>query len=277
MRRPSAARATVGCTHVATTELMTASAAHHELDSTPNQPPDDRQFWAGQWDAMGIEHPEAPTWFNDRDRMLLDFIRPYLPASGTIAELGCGSARLLARIGLERPALRLVAVDYEESAIRLVQACSRVYGVPIETKLDDVNDLSFPGESFDMVLSGGLLEHFVDPTQALREMVRTLKPGGTFYAAVVPRKLFSLHRPMHRWKGPQVYRTTHNAYYYAERLRALGMVDVVPLTKGVYPPLFHHLPARPRRLIERTLRRLDGSWLADRFGYFFVLGARKPL
>ena len=53
------------------------------------------------------------------------------------------------------------------------------------------------------------------------------------------------------------------------------MVDVMPLSKRLYPPLFHHLPAAPRRAIERVGRRFDGSWLADRLG-FFVLGARKP-
>ena len=41
----------------------------------------------------------------------------------------------------------------------------------------------------------------------LKETVRVLKPGGTVFAIVVPRKLFSLHRPLHRWLGPQVFRT----------------------------------------------------------------------
>ncbi|HEY7898295.1 MAG TPA: class I SAM-dependent methyltransferase [Gemmatimonadaceae bacterium] len=258
---------------------MTSPTSGPNPTSGTSQPEADKEFWATQWvsnTATGIENPNAPTWANDRDRMLLDFLRPYLPTTGTVAELGCGSARLLARIGLERPQLKLLGVDYEESALDLVKESSRAYHVPIETRLDDVNNLSFPDASFDMVLSGGLLEHFLDPTQALREMVRTLKPGGTFYASVVPRKWFSLHRPLHRWLGPQVQRTTYNAYMYANWLREAGMVDVVPLTKGVYPPLFHHLPPAPRRAIERTLRPLDGSWLADHLGYFFVLAARKP-
>lgn len=243
-----------------------------------NQPTDDRKFWGTQWvssAAVGIEPPDAPTWFNERDKMLLDFIRPYLPPSGTVAELGCGSARLLARIGLERPDLKLIAVDYEEEAIKLVQISAQAYGVKIETALDDVNNLKFPDCAFDMVLSGGLLEHFIDPKTALREMVRTLKPGGTFYAAVVPRKLFSIHRPLHRILGPQVHRTSFNAYDYAQWLRELGMVDVVPLTKGMYPPLFHHLPSFLRRPIERFGRKFDGTWLTDKLGYIFVLGARK--
>lgn len=248
-------------------------------DAPANQPAEDRKFWDSQWvsaAATGIEPPDAPTWFNERDKMLMEFIRPYLPPSGMIAEVGCGSARLLARIGMERPDLKLIAVDYEEEAIKLVQMSARAYGVKIDTALDDVNHLKFPDNSFDMVLSGGLLEHFVDPKPALREMVRTLKPGGTFYAAVVPRKVFSLHRPMHRVLGPQVYRTKYNAHAYAQWLRELGLVDVVPLSKGLYPPLFHHLPASLRLPIERAGRKFDGSWLADRLGYFFVLGAHKP-
>lgn len=255
------------------------STAPEAQGTKTQQPGEDRNYWGGQWvisASTGIEPPDAPTWFNERDKMLMDFIRPYLPSSGTVAELGCGSARLLARIGLERPNLKLTAVDYEEEALNLVQVSARSYGVTIESRLDDVTQLKFPDSSFDMVLSGGLLEHFPDPTPALREMVRTVKPGGTFYAAVVPRKLFSLHRPLHRILGPQVSRTSTKGNKYAQWLRELGMVEVVSLSKGLYPPLFHHLPAALRRPIERVGRKFDGSWLADRLGYFFVLGARKP-
>lgn len=250
-----------------------------QQSGSAGQPEGDRAFWADAWRtdrAAGSDSPDAATWANEVAEMHMEFVRPYMPSEGTVAELGCGSARLLARIGRERPGLRLVAVDYERTAVELAQASARTFGVTIETHLDDVNDLDFPDESFDMVLSGGLLEHFPDPKPALEEMVRALKPGGSFYAGVVPRKWFSLHRPMHRWRGPQVYRTTHSAYDYAQWLRELGMVDVVPLTRGVYPPLFHHLPPSPRRAIERRCRRLDGTRIADRLGYFFVVGARKP-
>jgi ubiquinone/menaquinone biosynthesis C-methylase UbiE len=255
---------------------MTISSSSESSSGVVNQPETDKEFWAAEWMSAGIEPPDAPTWPNDRDRMLMDFIRPYLPSSGKVAELGCGSARLLARIGLERPDLELVAIDYKPEAIKLAEMSARTFGVTIETFVDDVNHLKVADESFDMVLSGGLLEHFIDPKPVLREMIRSLKSGGTFYAAVVPRKWFSLHRPLHQWLGPQVYRTKHDAYTYAEWLRQLGMTDVLPLTKGVYPPLFHHLPAGPRRAIERACRRLDGTKIADRLGYFFVVGARKP-
>jgi ubiquinone/menaquinone biosynthesis C-methylase UbiE len=254
---------------------MTTPAPALARHDSSNQPEQDRLFWQGQWQTMRTERSDSDSWFNDRDGMLMDVIRPNLPSTGTIAELGCGSGRLLARIGRERPGVRLVAVDRDDSTLRSAQASAREYGVPIETKLDDVNDLSFLDDSFEMVLSEGYLEHFAHPRTALREMVRTLKPGGTLYATVVPRKQLSLHEPTHRWFAPAMQRAAYDAYTFAKWLGQLGMVEVIPLTMGVYPPLFRHLAPTPRRLIERTMRSLDGTPLADLLGYFFVLGARK--
>jgi SAM-dependent methyltransferase len=246
--------------------------------ATVHQPDADKEFWAKNWSAFAntIGSPSAPTWANDRDQMLLDFVLPYVPPSGTVAELGCGSARLLARIGLARPHLKLVAVDYESKALELAKETAGVYGVAIDTYMDDVNHLRFADESFDLVLSGGLLEHFADPRPALSEMVRTLKPDGAFLATVVPRKIFSFHRPLHSILGPQVYRTSYSANRYVHWLRQLGLQSVASRSKGFYPPLFHHLPARPRRAVERAFRSFDGTWLADWLGYFFVVTGRKP-
>jgi len=44
--------------------------------------------------------------------------------------------------------------------------------------------LPFPDASFDRVLCSEVLEHVVDPAQAMRELVRVLKPGGLFAASV---------------------------------------------------------------------------------------------
>jgi len=242
-----------------------------------NQPEGDKSFWAGHWGATAatVLPLDAPTWANDIDKMLMEFIAPYLPPAGTVAELGCGSGRLLARIGRERPHLKLIAIDYDSEALELAQKSAKVAGVSVETHLGDVNCLEFGNDSFDMVLSGGLLEHFVDPRPVLAEMVRTLKPGGAFIATVVPRKLFSFHRPLQRILGPKVYRSSYGAHTYARWLEELGLSEVLPLSKGFYPPLFQRFPPKPRRAIERAFRRFDGTWLADRWGYFFIVAARK--
>lgn len=246
--------------------------------TSANQPEQDRTFWQQDWKSKrehGLAALDAPTWENEREEMLLDFIRHWLPERGTIAEVGCGAARLLARISREGD-YKLVAIDYAEEAIELARSTSAQFGIPIETKLDDVNALDVPSNSYDFVMSGGLLEHFVDPRIPLSEMIRVLKPGGAFYAGVVPRKLFSLHRPLHRILGPKVQRTAYGPEKYAQWLRELGCVDVTTLANGFYPPLFHHLPSPPRRMIERSFRKFDGTWLAERLGYCFLVAARKP-
>jgi ubiquinone/menaquinone biosynthesis C-methylase UbiE len=241
------------------------------------QPTEDLEFWEDEWKkriARGPDHPDAPTWGNEREQRNMAFLRPYLPTSGVVAEIGCGSGRLLARIGRARP-VELVAIDYAPMSLALVEATAKIFGVKVKTILANATATGLPDNSFDFILSGGLLEHFDEPKRILAEMVRLLKPRGAVYAGIVPRKLFSLHRPLHRWLGPQVYRTKHGARQYAQWLRELGCVDVVAESRGVYPPLFHKLPTKPRRAIERFFRPLDGTWLADRLGYHFLIAGRR--
>jgi ubiquinone/menaquinone biosynthesis C-methylase UbiE len=48
----------------------------------------------------------------------------------------------------------------------------------VEFKIADAHDLPFEDESFDIVTCRRAAHHFVDISQALREMNRVLKPGG---------------------------------------------------------------------------------------------------
>jgi SAM-dependent methyltransferase len=49
---------------------------------------------------------------------------------------------------------------------------------------EDVERLSFADNSFDLVVSNDVLEHVVNPVQALREAYRILRPGGTLLITV---------------------------------------------------------------------------------------------
>ncbi len=48
----------------------------------------------------------------------------------------------------------------------------------------DLQDLSFPAESFDFVLSFDVLEHVPDVTRAYRSIAKVLRPGGTLVLTI---------------------------------------------------------------------------------------------
>ena len=76
-------------------------------------------------------------------------------------------------------------VDLSDNAInvcRKVMPQGSFYAQPAET-------LPFGDSEFDTVTCLGSLEHFVDPENSLREMVRVAKPGATF-VILVPNKDF---------------------------------------------------------------------------------------
>jgi SAM-dependent methyltransferase len=228
--------------------------------------------WQGELDTAPPDL-DAPSLENDIDRRKLEFLTPLLPRTGRAVEIGCGSARLLARIG-QAAALELWAVDTSPAALRVARATSERIGIPIHCLESDARSVRLDTASFDLVLSGGLLEHFPDPRPVLAEMVRILKPGGVFYADVVPRK-FSWYRRrdlvrMIRspWLLPGVYESALGAKYYRTALAELGCEDVRSWGCGVYPP------SNPRRWLPYT-KVLDGTVAGDWLGWYFMVSARR--
>jgi len=57
---------------------------------------------------------------------------------------------------------------------------------------EDLENLSFPDESFDLHISQDVMEHIFDPAKAFKELARTLKPGG---AHVFTTPLVNKHKP----------------------------------------------------------------------------------
>src|SRR5690606_18016723 len=50
---------------------------------------------------------------------------------------------------------------------------------PLADVKADICDLPFKGDSYDFILCNHVLEHIPDDTQAMKELYRILKPGGT--------------------------------------------------------------------------------------------------
>jgi len=243
-------------------------------------PPD---FWDHAWKGSLLgpdDGADASTWLNEIDRRKMLFVSPRLPLHGRALEVGCGSARLLCRVGRETQ-LDLCGIDRSPNALNLARRTAATFDVAIETCLGDAATLPIADDEVDVVLSGGLLEHFREPVPILAEMVRVLRPGGLLYADVVPRKL-SLYRlsELRRllrdpWMRAGIYESSFGPEMYREWLLELGLEDVQAMWCGVYPRLTARFPSRARRLIERATRSADSTLVADLLGWYFMISARK--
>jgi ubiquinone/menaquinone biosynthesis C-methylase UbiE len=108
-------------------------------------------------------------------------------AGRTVLEVGCGRGATL--LELARRGADVVGLDYSEEAIAVCRAWALETGTAerVEFVKAEAQKMPFESESFDFVFSVGLLEHFKDPMEILREQYRVLRPGG-YCLVQVPQK-----------------------------------------------------------------------------------------
>jgi len=112
------------------------------------------------------------------DRLALAAARRDLlqDVTGAVLELGCGTG---SGFGLYPATARVTAVE-PEPAFRPI-AASRAHAAAAEVSVlpGDAHDLSFPDDSFDIVVAELMLCSVARPDVALREARRVLRPGGS--------------------------------------------------------------------------------------------------
>lgn len=100
----------------------------------------------------------------------------------TVLEIGCGQARLYANISQIEPTAKYVGIDLEPTVLKY-----DALNFPGEQAMfinADMFHAPIANESFDAVISEGVIEHFTDWQAILSEKMRMLKPGGTFITSV---------------------------------------------------------------------------------------------
>jgi 2-polyprenyl-3-methyl-5-hydroxy-6-metoxy-1,4-benzoquinol methylase len=104
-----------------------------------------------------------------------DYLRPHTAeglAGKEILDVGTGSGRH--SLHAARAGARVVAVDLGAS----IDVARRNLPAAVLTVQADAEDLPFATESFDLVMSIGVLHHLPDPNRALRSIARFARVGG---------------------------------------------------------------------------------------------------
>jgi len=101
-----------------------------------------------------------------------------LPAGSRILEVAPGPGYLaieLARLGT----YQVVGLDISASFVQIARAKAEQAGVAAEFHHGDAAHMPFGADSFDFIICRAAFKNFSEPVQALRELHRTLKLGGT--------------------------------------------------------------------------------------------------
>lgn len=177
---------------------------------------------------------------------------------GVILEDGCGVGMYLTR--LARTAKLAVGLEVERE--RAIEALGLIQGTSGAVINSVGEELPFPPDSFDLILSHEVIEHVVDDRRCIAEIVRTLKPGGRLVLFCPNRGYpFETHGIYRR--GTYEFGNKLFVNYLPRPLRDRLCPHVNVYTGGDLRKLFAGLPVR---FVRRTV--LFGAYdnLIARFG-----------
>jgi ubiquinone/menaquinone biosynthesis C-methylase UbiE len=100
--------------------------------------------------------------------------------AGRVLDLGTGPGHLPIEIVKRSPSIWVDGIDLSRTLIHRARSNASRAGVAerLHFEVGNASRLRFPDQSYDMVISTGMLHALRDPVQVLRECNRVLRPGG---------------------------------------------------------------------------------------------------
>ena len=97
---------------------------------------------------------------------------------GEVLEIGAGSG---SNFGYYRRAAHVWAIEPDHGRYEAAREAADLAAVPVEVRQAPAENLPFADATFDHVVSSLVLCSVTDPKQALAEIERVLRPGGTLH------------------------------------------------------------------------------------------------
>lgn len=249
------------------------------------------EFWDRDWRTIGPGHYiEQLTDVKNQWQLyevvkfrFLENLFSSVGAGHSMLECGCGSAGV--SLYFARRGYHCTMLDFTSSALAVAETNFSSHASSGSFVQADVSSLPLDSDSYDIVTSFGLLEHFTDPGPVIREMVRVLKPGGLFFADIVPHRFsvqtlanygFNLWAVLvytlisRKWKygstklkfvlgRPEYYENSFSIERYAAELRQAGLTQVATHGNNPFPRLY--LPGSLDQFYMRLMIYLMPLWL----------------
>lgn len=105
---------------------------------------------------------------------------------GSALEVGCGTGFFLLNLKLGGVLDEGHVTDLSSGMVDVAKRNGEHLGFELEGRVADAETLPYDDDTFDLVIGHAVLHHIPDVDQAMREVLRVLKPGGRFVFAGEP-------------------------------------------------------------------------------------------
>jgi len=106
------------------------------------------------------------------------FDRYTLPTQAHIADIGCGSGEITARLAARYPDASIVGVDILEGSVAYARRKYASLAPRVQFQQGDAFELALPAAHFDLVVCRHMTQAIPEPERVLAELQRICKPGG---------------------------------------------------------------------------------------------------
>lgn len=146
--------------------------AADESISLPKTTPDD---WVYSTDSM----PSTRFWspFDPGFQQVLKTLDRYVGANTKVLEIGFAPGKILAWAAIRKKAM-ISGVDYSKSGVAAASKFMKSISVAADLRNENVFETTFTKNSFDVVYSVGVIEHFDHPVAILQSHLDMARTGG---------------------------------------------------------------------------------------------------
>lgn len=216
-------------------------------------------------------------------------LKKYILSSRNVLEIGCGSGIDTNIMAVENPDIKFFCMDVSGNSLSLTRKVSTKLKNKIYVTRGNVNQLFYKKESFDLIFSQGLVEHFSDPDRMINEQLYVLKNGGILVINVPQR--YTGYTLMKHWKMKKgSWKWIGETEYSYSRLKRLGRryrlheVEVfgyqywsswwepVFVLRDLYDK-FHRRNRWKEKMVFLAMKKIyDQLWnfLENRWGHYFM-------
>lgn len=142
-----------------------------------------------------------------------------------VLDVGCGTGAMLEMIQEKYPEANCTGADLSSSMIEFAAKSHPHFTFCVA----DAIQLPFNDSSFDVVTNAISFHHYTDPTRAVKEAYRVLKPGGQFLLMDITPKN-KIIRKIHDFGANYLVRDGHHAFQSLANTRELfrqsGLKDI---------------------------------------------------